>query len=38
MVLKRLVGRPRSLWLRIPVWIVALWLLLFVGRLSVDLV
>ncbi len=36
--LRRLLSRPRSLWLRIPVWIVALWLLLFVGRFCVDLV
>jgi hypothetical protein len=36
--LKRLMGRPRSLWLRIPVWIVALWILLLVGRFFTDLV
>jgi len=36
--LKRLLGCPHSLWLRIPVWIVAVTLALFVGRFSVDLV
>jgi len=36
--LKRLLGWPRSLWLRIPLWIVAVWLLLFVGRFALDLV
>ena len=38
MLLRRLLSRPRSLWLRIPVWIVALWLLFLVGRFGVDLV
>jgi len=37
-VIKSLLSRPRSLWLRIPVWIVALWVLLFVGRFFIDLV
>jgi len=36
--LKRLLGWPRSLWLRIPMWIVAVWLLFSVGRFAVDLV
>jgi hypothetical protein len=38
MALKQLLRRPRSLWLRIPIWIVAVWLLLIVGRFFVDLV
>jgi len=36
--LKKLLSRPRSLWLRIPIWLVAVWLLLTVGRFLVDLV
>ncbi len=36
--LKRPFGWPRSLWLRIPMWIVAAWLLLVAGRFLVDLV
>jgi hypothetical protein len=38
MKFKELLKRPRSLWLRIPIWIVAVWLLLVVGRFFVDLV
>ena len=38
MRLKELLKRPRSLWLRIPLWIVAVWLLLTVGRFFFDLV
>ncbi|UCF41086.1 MAG: LssY C-terminal domain-containing protein [Gemmatimonadota bacterium] len=36
--LKDLLKHPRSLWLRIPVWIVAAWALLLLGRFVVDLV
>jgi hypothetical protein len=38
MKLKELLKRPRSLWLRIPIWIVAVWLLVVAGRFFVDLV
>jgi len=38
MKLKMLVTRPRSLWLRIPLWIVAVWLFIVVARFVVDLV
>lgn len=38
MAFKQLLRRPRSLWLRIPVWVVAVWLLLVAGRFFVDLV
>jgi len=38
MMFKTLLKRPRSLWLRIPIWAVAAWLLLLLGRFSVDLV
>jgi hypothetical protein len=37
-VLKRLLSRPRSLWLRIPLWLLAVWLLFTAGRFLVDLV
>jgi len=36
--LRDLITRPRSLWLRIPIWIAAAWLLLLLGRFVVDLV
>ena len=36
--LRRLLGRPRALWLRIPLWIVVLGTVLFVGRFCLDLV
>jgi hypothetical protein len=35
---RQLLGRPRSLWLRIPLWIVALALFIWVGRFALDLV
>ncbi|UCG88154.1 MAG: LssY C-terminal domain-containing protein [Gemmatimonadota bacterium] len=38
MALKKLLSRPRSLWLRLPIWIVAVWLLLTTGRFLIDLV
>jgi len=38
MSLKQLLSRPRSLWLRIPIWLVAIWLLLTAGRFLIDLV
>ncbi len=38
MSLKKLLSRPRSLWLRIPMWLVATWLLLTAGRFLLDLV
>jgi hypothetical protein len=38
MRLKELLKRPRSLWLRIPLWVIAIWLLLIAGRFVVDLV
>jgi hypothetical protein len=38
MKVKKLLKRPRSLWLRIPIWIVAVWLILIVGRFFIDLV
>jgi hypothetical protein len=38
MTLKKLFSRPRSLWLRIPIWIVAVWMLGLVGRFCIDLV
>jgi len=38
MKLRKLLNRPRSLWLRIPIWIVAAWLLLVVGRFLIDMV
>jgi hypothetical protein len=38
MRLKQLFKRPRSLWLRIPIWVIAAWLLLLAGRFVIDLV
>lgn len=38
MKFKELFKHPRSLWLRIPIWIIAVWLLLVVGRFFFDLV
>jgi hypothetical protein len=35
---RKVFQRPRSLWLRIPIWVVAVALLLTVGRFLVDLV
>jgi len=36
--LRRLLSRPRSLWLRIPLWILTIWLALAAGRFVFDLV
>ena len=35
---RRLLRHPQSLWLRVPLWVVALLVLLWMGRLAVDLV
>jgi hypothetical protein len=36
--LRRLLSSPRSLWLRVPLWLVAAWLLFSAGRFLFDLV